>query len=313
MSFCFLVVRRQDFIESVNNLNKSDSNYAEYKTKIKRLIDTSEIGTLTRELVWKPNIIFSMINEHSYNFAYHYGEEKPIPFLGIMELNKDNNLKIRDIFYQSLIHFGKCTLGLRNSSANKKNGNININIKNSDNDKIGETFLRDYGIVRSSSFFGVFLPNNITFEGVEQHRKLKYKFVINVLNCPYFDGLNQSYIDENSGINGFVIGAINSWPQVLDSLVRHPLKNDKVIIGAIKGKGYEKRKLSLLNALLKSKNCSTQGLKGLLFDIYLKNDAIEIQQSELKQAYLLCKNEIKNDEWCKLIVDYGKRTNLSVE
>ena len=86
-------------MDSINNLIVNDLNYQHYKNKIKGLIDDNNIEQLTKEIVWKPNIVLSMIKA---NKVTRY-EKSAMPFLGVI----NNNPKLSQFYFACLIHFGQ--------------------------------------------------------------------------------------------------------------------------------------------------------------------------------------------------------------
>ena len=118
--------RRSEFIDSVNNMIDNDNNYSKYKGKIQSLFTSSNTTNLTQQLIWKPNVVLSMICDKNVDI--------PIPHLGIILFGADMNdldtksnfnIKLVHIYYGCLIHFARYVLNdtqlvLNDVTTNKK-------------------------------------------------------------------------------------------------------------------------------------------------------------------------------------------------
>ena len=91
-------MRRSEFVSNVNNLIRNDHNSENYKSKITLFIQNGNINYLTKELIWQPNIVLSMIDNATQ------------PFL-CLNATMTKNLKLFEMFLGALFHFGNNIVG----------------------------------------------------------------------------------------------------------------------------------------------------------------------------------------------------------
>ena len=173
------IVRRQEFIQSINNMVLSDDkNYEQYKTKIDNLIKTENVNYLIKEMIWKPNIICSFIHDDGSFlsvFLARIGETNP---------NKFENQKFSKLYFALLLHFGENILGYDpstdTSNGSKESEGRKFFQKYFNFDDPSTTIAIDY---RTKHFMGFYGKN-----------KDKYSVIEYFLNHKCFDGLSQQSI-----------------------------------------------------------------------------------------------------------------------
>ena len=188
------VVRREEFITNVNSIIQDSNNYSNYKNKMKTLIRDNQFGHFLKEIVWKPNIVLSMLSQSGDNSL-------PKPMLAAIEYNT----KLYHFYFGALIHFANVTL----KNDTKKSNQFLTNYFNYNN---------LIGLIDYQQFFGCALRNK---------RDLKICSFIMSNKC--FNGIPDKVSYNRFIYNLFQYNKIDYMKLVL----KYSKKNEQCIINCI--------------------------------------------------------------------------------
>ena len=77
-------------------LNQQDENYDQYKAKIKSMADNGETSHLSRELIWRPNVVLSMIFRRNESYMN-------VPLL--YHIGRSNDSSLMSLYLGAIFHF----------------------------------------------------------------------------------------------------------------------------------------------------------------------------------------------------------------
>ena len=327
------IVRRQEFIDTIENMVLDDlDDYDGYVVKIKSLVENGNINHLTKELIWRPHIVGSIID-----FKTHKNYLKPY-FWGI---NGDINPRIKQLFWGLLIHFQYDILGLDVSSPplsatiattasttttadSSENDKKNSGKEDRNNNKSvieDKCFLsRYFNFEKADQGFGM-IDSKLDFFGINpsemKPNSFKYIMIDTLLGSDWFNGMNS--FGEHQ-INFFLnrCASLNCF-HLLKLILKHKEKNWIAIRDGMK-------KNEPLSEILRRNWCSKEWIELLLFQTFdiCKKDKVFIHKNMLRYSfdnYCVDKNRIKQIEWqgqkdnvdrteyAHLVVKYAKMTN----
>ena len=95
---------------------EDSKDYVKYKRKITRLMKTQNMDYLTKELIWRPNIVFGLLGRNKKRKS---SQVYVVPYLAF----KKENVKMGELLFGALLHYANDILGINET---------------------GETFLTDY-------------------------------------------------------------------------------------------------------------------------------------------------------------------------
>ena len=199
----YAVVRQSDFIDNIKyEVYSVDNDYVKYRNKINKLIETSDTNNLMKQLFWKPNVIFSILNDNtkmSSNVSvYDTGKYNRSPltciapilytvfykFSNLVFLDKGRESKLNHkfsmVFSNFLLHYGSIILDEKYKDSRMKFLYKYFN------------FLDGRGITLHGGFFGIdyaYIINpivtNITVPSIV------YEMIDIIMKDHLFNGYNQ--------------------------------------------------------------------------------------------------------------------------
>ena len=275
-----------------------DNSYDKYKEKLSLLIDNNNESRLAQELIWKPNIILSMICKGDRN-----GSKRNVPLL----FNTGKHDGIFDTFYGCLIHYGKNILGINNKNDIKTGGELVRNYLN-------------YSLTKNTIFEHLFWGIN-TIE-LENGCLFLDKIEL-IMKNEYFHGIHASNGDTDDNIIQTCC-QLNCY-EYLCLILKYFDKNEMFISNCLQ---WDKTVSSehWLMELLRLPHCNEQWLQLLLFatdgshlhshsHLHLHSHSHLLNQSKildgkvLESAMLYCTKENKPKEWVDIFDKYLKQTN----
>ena len=169
----YAIVRQSDFVHNISNeIYKIDGNYEKYKFKINRLIDRKDTPNFMKHLFWRPNIVFSIINE---NTSYRAGLFRPLLYTLFYKFNAN------DVYDKFLLFCLHCLLHLSFVLLNEKENETAENTP----------FLGKYlnfnncnnKIIYEQGFWG------IACRLIKSDKSIKFKLVETIMKLSCFNGI----------------------------------------------------------------------------------------------------------------------------
>ena len=166
----YSILRQSDTIKAVaNEVYMIDEKYEKYHFKINRLIETGNSKRLTKQLLWRPNVVLSMI-EKPRQYIYY---EPLLSVVGARFCQSDANFVL--FFVNCLMHFG---LILLNEPATSDDDSVFLRKYLNYNHLNGQIVAEDY-------FFG------IDARCIDSDTCVQYLIVEMIMKHPCFLGLSQ--------------------------------------------------------------------------------------------------------------------------
>ena len=115
------IVRRDELVDSVNNMVMYDKDYINFKNKISGLIANNNFDYLAKQLIWTPNTVLSMIGTNATSnvstAAKNNYNDNPIPYFAFIK----DNTKMSQLFLGCLYHFSRHILGFNDETGKNSN------------------------------------------------------------------------------------------------------------------------------------------------------------------------------------------------
>ena len=269
------IVRQHDFISNIKNeIYNIDNNSTKFKLKINNFIQNNDTNNLVRHLFWRPNVIFSIV-DNSYPCT------APLFFtiarqFGDTEYRREHqNLNFLHFVLNCLFHFSYILLNETNDKNNK--------------------FLKQYfnfekcydNIVSGGCFWGI---DASLISPIEL-----------IMKQSYFNGLNQ--IDKKYSAHILYDAISNNKDSYLSLISKYMNKNsDGIKYGINYREQYRGHLLQLF--------CDSNKNKDIKYlDMYLQF-SLQCQEmiddKQLKQAIQFFSTDSKYDQFKKMIQDYMK-------
>ena len=193
----YQIQRKSDFIHDIARLHKNDSNYNNYQSKkILSLIQNGKIDTLGKELIWRPNIVLSMIKDY-----------KPM-----LRETSPYSLKIFELYLSSLFHYAQDILGIKSG---KEFLEKYFNFGNCNFDLIKNEFF--WGIdtrkmkYESQAYQMIeLIMKNDHFKGITQMNNQQAKIITHCCtkDCFHYLSLIVKYGSKNEGVVYLIVACI---------------------------------------------------------------------------------------------------------
>ena len=115
-----MVKRRKQYISSMAfQVHTIDYHYTLYKQKINQLVETNDVHGITKQLLLQPHMVLSIISSNNK-------QDGSVPLL--YTLGQNNNIKLYELFVNSLFHFSQIVLESDNSDNSNNNDDKSISL-----------------------------------------------------------------------------------------------------------------------------------------------------------------------------------------